>query len=491
MTSYDAVVVGAGPNGLAAAIVLAQAGLSVLVIEGQETIGGGCRSAELTLPGFTHDICAAILSLGVSSPFFRTLPLADHGLEMVYPPAACAHPLDDGTAVIVEHDAANPLAGVDATAATLGPDAAAYRGLMGPVVAHWPAITQDLLGPTPLPPQHLLPFLQFGLRAVTPAATLARTLFRSERARAVFAGMAAHSLLTLEQPLTSAFGVVLSGGAHAVGWPLAKGGSQNFVEALAGLLRSLGGEIVTGWQVASIDELPPHRIALFDVTPRALLNIAGHRFPVSYQRALQRFRYGPGVFKIDWALSGPIPWRAKDVARCAVAHLGGSLEEIAASERAAWRGEHAARPFVLLAQQSLFDPTRAPAGKHTAWAYCHVPHSSSVDMTTAIEAQVERFAPGFRDLILARHTFNAQQMEAYNPNYIGGDINGGVQDLIQHFARPVLYRPYATPAQGVYLCSSSTPPGGGVHGMCGYHAALTALRDLGVALAPYNSRHQQ
>lgn len=477
---YEAVVVGSGPNGLAAAIALARAGLSVLVVEGKETIGGGCRSAELTLPGFIHDICAAILSLGVSSPFFRRLPLAEHGLEMVYPPAACAHPLADGAAVIVEHDAANPPAGVDATAASLGPDAAAYRGLMGSVVANWSAITQDLLGPASLPPQNLLPFLQFGLRAVSPAAALARTLFRGERARAVFAGMAAHSLLPLEQPLTSAFGVVLSAGAHAVGWPLAKGGSQNFVNALANLLRLLGGEIATGWPVTSIDELPPHRIALFDVTPQALLQIAGQRFPASYRRALQRFRYGPGVFKVDWALSGPIPWRAKDVARCAVAHLGGSLEEIAVSERAAWRGEHAGRPFVLLAQPSLFDPTRAPAGKHTAWAYCHVPHGSAVDMTAAIEAQVERFAPGFRDLILARHTFNAQQMAAYNPNYIGGDINGGVQDVRQHFARPVLYRPYATPAKGIYLCSSSTPPGGGVHGMCGYHAALTALRDLGV-----------
>ncbi len=475
----EAIIVGSGPNGLAAAIVLARAGLSVLVIEGQETIGGGCRSAALTLPGFTHDVCATILSLGVSSPFFRTLPLAEHGLEMVYPEASCAHPLDDGTAVIVEHDAANPLAGVDATAATLGPDSAAYRGLVGPVVANWPAITHDLLGPTPLPPRHPLALVQFGLRALSPAHTLARTLFRGERARAVFAGMAAHSLLPLEQPLTSAFGVVLGSGAHAVGWPLARGGSQNFVNALANRLRALGGEIVTGWPIASLDELPPHRIALFDVTPRALLRIAGHRFPASYQRTLRRFRYGPGVFKIDWALSGPIPWRAQGAARCSVVHLGGSFAEIAASERAAWRGEHAERPFVLLAQQSLFDPARAPAGQHTAWAYCHVPHGSPVDMTAAIEAQVERFAPGFRDLILARHTFNAPQMEAYNPNYVGGDINGGVQDMLQHFARPVLYRPYATPAKGIYLCSSSTPPGGGVHGMCGYHAALTVLRDLG------------
>jgi phytoene dehydrogenase-like protein len=481
MISYDSVVVGSGPNGLAAAIVLARAGLSVLVIEGKETIGGGCRSAALTLPGFVHDICAAIFSLGVSSPFFRTLPLAAHGLEMVHAPAACAHPLDDGTAVIVERDATNPLAGVDATAKTLSPDAAAYRGLMGPVVANWSAITQDLLGPTPLPPRQPWPIVQFGLRAVSPAATLAQTIFRGERARAVFAGMAAHSMLPLEQPLTSAFGVVLSGGAHAVGWPLVKGGSQNFAEALAGLLRSLGGEIVTGWRVASIDELPPHRLALCDVTPRALLKIAGHRFPAGYQRALQRFRYGPGVFKMDWALSGPIPWRAQNVARCPVAHLGGPLEEIAASERAAWRGEHAERPFVLLAQPSLFDPTRAPAGQHTAWAYCHVPPGSAVDMTAAIEAQVERFAPGFRDLILARHTFNAPQMEAHNPNYVGGDVNGGVQDLVQHFARPVLVRPYATPAKGIYLCSSSTPPGGGVHGMSGYHAARLALSDLGLA----------
>lgn len=483
MARYEVVVVGAGPNGLAAAITLARAGHATLLIEGQETVGGGCRSAELTLPGFTHDTCAAIVSLAASSPFMASVPLKEHGLEWVYPQASLAHPLDDGTAVVVEHCPDDPLAGVDATAKTLGVDAAAYRGLMSPVVADWPRLTQDLLGPLPLPPRHPLTFAQFGLRALGPAYHVAKALFRGERARAVFAGMSAHAIMPLEHFLTSAFGVVLNGGAHAVGWPMAKGGTQRLAEALAHYLRSLGGEIVTGQTVTSVDDLPPHRVAVFDVTPRQLLRLAGHRLPAGYRRTLERYRYGPGVFKIDWALSGPIPWKAPECARCSVVHLGGTLEEIAAGERAMWRGDHPEWPYVLVAQQTLFDPTRAPAGKHTAWAYCHVPNGSTFDMTARIEAQVERFAPGFRDRILARHTMNTRQVEQHNPNYIGGDINGGVQDVAQQFARPVLFRPYATPVKGLYLCSSATPPGGGVHGMCGYHAALTVLRDLATGRA--------
>ena len=473
--SYDAVIIGSGPNGLAAAITLATAGRRVLVIEGSETIGGGTRSAALTLPGFVHDVCSAIHPLGVASPFFRDLPLAKHGLAWVFPPAAIAHPLDDGTAVLVERS-------VEATAAQLGPDAAAYRRLMGPLAADWRNVLAEMLGPLRFP-RHPLSLLRFGPPALLPAASLARLLFRGERARAVFAGMAAHAIMPLEWPATAAFGLVLGMLAHAVGWPMARGGSQRIADSLAAHLRSLGGEIVTGQWVGRMDDLPPATAALFDVTPRQLESIAGDRLPPSYRRKLRGYRYGPGVFKVDYALDGPAPWRAAECLRAGTVHLGGTLDEIAASERAIWRGEHAAHPYVLFVQQTPFDPTRAPAGKHTAWAYCHVPHGSTVDMTGAIEAQIERFAPGFRDRILARSTRTAAEMAAYNPNYIGGDINGGVQDLRQLFTRPVAsLSPYTTPdfgeasMSGIFLCSSSTPPGGGVHGMCGYWAAQAALR---------------
>jgi phytoene dehydrogenase-like protein len=472
-TDYDAVVVGAGPNGLAAAITLARQGLSVLVLEAEDTIGGGTRTAELTLPGFWHDVCSAVHPLGIGSPFFHQLPLAEHGLEWIHPPTPLAHPLDDGTAALLERS-------IEATGATLGPDAAAYRQLMAPLVADWDKLARDVLGPLPIPPRYPLALARFGLRAVRSAAGLARRLFRDEAARALWAGMAGHSMLPLEASPTAAFGLMLAITGHAVGWPISRGGSQSIADALADHLKTLGGEIITGRLVGSMDELPPARATLLDVTPRQLLHIAGHRLPAGYRRRLAFYRYGPGAFKVDFAMDGPIPWRAEVCRRAGTLHIGGTMGEIAAAERAVWRGEHPQRPFVLLMQPSLFDPTRAPAGKHTVWAYCHVPHGSSLDMTDRIEAQVERFAPGFRDRILARSTKTAVEMESYNPNYIGGAINGGIQDLGQHFARPVLRLvPYSTPVKGLYLCSSSTPPGGGVHGMCGHYAARAALRGIG------------
>ncbi len=467
----DAIVVGSGPNGLAAAIALAQAGVSVLVLEAAATIGGGTRSAELTLPGFTHDVCSAIHPLGVASPFLRTLPLEEHGVEWIYPPAALAHPFDDGTAALLERS-------VEATGATLGEDGDRYRRLMAPLVRNADALLEDLLAPLQRP-RHPLTLAHFGPRAALSANALAHLAFRGERARGFFGGLAAHSMLPLTRPPSAAFGLMLGLLGHAVGWPLARGGSQQIANALASYLRSLGGEIETGREVTSLAELGKPRAVLFDVTPRQFVAIAGEGLPGRYRRRLEGFRYGPGVFKLDWALDGPIPWQATECARAATVHLGCTLAEIVASERAPWQRETSGRPYVLLAQQSLFDPTRAPEGKHTAWAYCHVPNGSTVDMTERIEQQVERFAPGFRDLILARSVMGPAEMEHHNPNYVGGDINGGVADLRQLFTRPVArVSPYTTPLAGVFLCSSSTPPGGGVHGMCGYHAARAALRRL-------------
>jgi phytoene dehydrogenase-like protein len=464
-------VVGAGPNGLAAAIALAGAGWSVLVREARDTVGGGARSAELTLPGFVHDVCSAIHPLAAVSPFFRTLPLADYGLEWITPPAALAHPFEDGTAVVLERS-------VPATGEALGRDAGAYRRLMAPLVADWEKLAADLLGPLRVP-RHPLAAARFGWRALRSARGLAERAFEGERARALFAGLAAHSMLRLEQPATAAFGLVLGALGHVTGWPFPRGGAQRITDALAAYLGTLGGEIVTGAPVESVDELPRSRAVLFDVTPRQLLRLAGHRLPAVYRRQLAGYRYGLGAFKLDWALDGPIPWRAEACARAATVHLGGTLAEIAASERAAWDGQHAARPFVLVAQPSLFDPSRAPAGKHTAWAYCHVPNGSTVDMAGRIEAQIERFAPGFRDRVLARHVMSPAALEQHNANCVGGDINGGAQDLRQLFTRPAIRLvPYSIPVRGWYLCSSSTPPGGGVHGLCGSFAARAALRDL-------------
>jgi phytoene dehydrogenase-like protein len=470
--TYDAVVIGSGPNGLAAAITLAQADRSVLVLEAGATIGGGVRSAELTLPGFLHDTCSAIHPLAASSSFFRALPLHKYGLQWIHPPAPLAHPLDDGMVAVLERS-------VEVTGETLGPDAAAYRKLMIPFVKDWERLAVDMLGPLSIPPHHPLVLARFGLRAVRSARGLAESLFDGERARALFAGMAGHSMLPLERSPTAAFGLVLGIAGHSVGWPIPRGGSQRIADALASYLRSLGGEIMTGWRVESLDELPSSRLILADVTPRQLLGIVGHRLPAGYRRKLQGYRYGPGVFKLDLALDGPIPWKAESCARASTVHVGGTFEEIAAAERAVWQGKHPAKPFVLLAQQSLFDPNRSPQGKHTVWAYCHVPFGSTVDMAQRIEAQIERFAPGFRDRILARSTMSAVDMERYNPNYVGGDINGGIQDLRQLFTRPVpRLVPYSTPVKGLYLCSSSTPPGGGVHGMCGFYAARAALRGI-------------
>lgn len=467
----DAVVVGSGPNGLAAAIELARAGLSVTVIEGAAETGGGLRSAALTLPGFTHDVCSAIHPLGLGSPFFATLPLAEHGLEWIHPPAPLAHPFDDGTAIVLERS-------LDATAAALGRDGEAYRRLLAPLVDHWQQLAAEILGPLRLP-RHPLLLARFARHALQSAAGLAQKHFRDRRAPALLAGLSAHSFLPLEQPTSAAVGLVLGLFGHAVGWPLPRGGSGRIANALASHLIALGGKIETGTPIRSLDQFPPAQLVLLDVTPRQFLALIDAHHPSLYRRQLQRYRYGPGVFKLDWALAGPIPWRAAECARAGTVHLGGTLEEIATNEAAVWRGEHPEKPFVLLTQPSLFDSSRAPAGRHTGWAYCHVPNGSSADLTATIEAQVERFAPGFRELILARHARTAAGYALYNPNCIGGDINGGVQDLRQIIARPTLKAdPYATDIAGVYLCSASTPPGGGVHGMCGYHAARAALRHL-------------
>ncbi|MGZ8437440.1 MAG: phytoene desaturase family protein [Candidatus Limnocylindrales bacterium] len=466
----DAIVVGSGPNGLAAAITLARAGRSVVVYESHATVGGGMRSAELTLPGFIHDICSTVQGTSTASPFFRDLDLARHGVELIDPPAPIAHPLDGGRAAMLERS-------VDATASGLGADGAAYRRLMGPLVRDADKLMDLVLAPIFRVPRHPLAAARFGLPALGSAVGLARGRFRGDEARALLTGLSAHSMLRLDRPVTASFGLVLAITAHAYGWPIVRGGTQRLADALADELRSLGGEIITGHPVTSMDELPTARAVLFDTAPRAFSAIAGVRLPGGYRRRLDGFRYGPGIVKVDWALSMPIPWRAEGAARAGTVHVGGSMDEIRASEAMVSSGRHPERPFVIVVQGSRFDPSRAPEGQHTGWAYCHVPSGSTFDMTDRMEAQVERFAPGFRDTILARSIRLPADIEADNANYVGGDINGGIQDLRQLFTRPVArLDPYSTPTRGIYLCSSSTPPGGGVHGMCGVWAARSALR---------------
>ncbi|HZO28295.1 MAG TPA: NAD(P)/FAD-dependent oxidoreductase [Chloroflexota bacterium] len=469
--AYDAVVVGAGPNGLAAAIVLAKAGRSVLVREASSTAGGGVRSDALTLPGFVHDVCSAIHPLGLASPLFRRLPLDAHGLEWVHPPIPLAHPLDDGSAVLLHQS-------TSATAAGLGRDGAAWRLLMDPFVSRFEQLAPDLLAPL-RPPRHPFLLARFGMLAVQPSSVLTRLLFREPRARALFTGLAGHATLPLTHPPSAAFGLVLGMTGHAVGWPMPRGGAQRIADALVSYLRSLGGEIETNAPVEAIDDLPAHRAVLLDLTPRQVLRIAGSRLTEGYRKELEAFQYGLGTFKVDWALDGPIPWRSPDAARAGTVHLGGTIEEMEQARKEEWAGRPAERPLVLLSQPTLFDPSRAPEGKHTAWGYCHLPNGSPVDMTERIEAQVERFAPGFRDRIIARHTMGPADFERHNPNLVGGDLNGGEATLRQLFFRPALRPvPYATSAPDIFICSSSTPPGGGVHGMCGFHAARTALRRL-------------
>jgi phytoene dehydrogenase-like protein len=467
----DAVVVGAGPNGLAAAITLARSGVKTVLREAAAEVGGGLRSSELTLPGFTHDVCSAVHPLALTSPFFRGLPLSDFGLEWIQSPVALAHPLDDGSAALLERS-------VDVTAEGLGAGGADWRRLFGPFVRAWDQLSPDVLAPPLRPPRHPILMARFGLKAVRSATGLAGRL-GGERARALFAGNAAHSFLPLEAAGTAAFGLLLSSSAHAVGWPIARGGSQRVAEAMAAYFRSLGGEIVTSAPVEHLDELRPARLILLDLSPRQVVRMAADRLPGRYVRALERYRYGPAAFKVDWALDGPVPWTAPECARAATVHLCGTLEEVAASEAAPARGTVHQRPFVLFVQPTLFDASRTPAGKHTAWAYCHVPNGYGGDAYGVIEQQVERFAPGFRDRILARSVLAPADLQRRNANLIGGDITGGMMDLRQVFARPVLHpTPYRTPLRGVYLCSASTPPGGGVHGMCGYHAARAALADF-------------
>jgi phytoene dehydrogenase-like protein len=464
----DAVVVGSGPNGLAAAIEIASAGRSVVVYEAADQIGGGTRTAELTLPGFQHDVCSAVHPLLLASPFFQRVTLSALQIELRFPEVEFAHPLEGGRAVAV-------LRSVDETAATLGSDGDKYVRLMNPLVDDYRSLMIDVLGPLKIP-RHPLALARFGLRAIRSAEGLARR-FETAEARALFAGAAAHSMLPLGNSPTAGVSILLTLLAHAVGWPVVRGGSQRIAEGMARHLESLGGSIVTGTPVSALADVPKARAVLFDVTPRQALAIAGDELPDGYRKKLERYRYGPGVFKIDWALGEGVPWTAETARSAGTVHVGGTFEEIAASEAAINSGAHSPAPYVLVAQQSVCDDSRAPAGKQTLWAYCHVPSGSTEDMTEAIESQIERFAPGFRDVVLERATRNAHDVEQHNGNYVGGDINGGVQDLRQHFFRPVVrFSPYTTPNDRLFICSSSSPPGGGVHGMCGYHAARAALK---------------
>jgi phytoene dehydrogenase-like protein len=469
-TQRRAAVIGAGPNGLAAAIVLAQAGLQVDVFEAEPQLGGGARTLELTLPGFRHDFGSAVHPMAVGSPFFSSLPLREHGLEWIHSPAPLAHPLDDGTAVMLERDLR------DAEVA-LGDDGKQWRRLMGPFAEKWAVLAPEILRPVRLLTSHPLLLAHLGLVGFPSATALAQHWFHNPRTKALFAGLAAHSVLALDEPLSASFGVTLGAAAHAVGWPIPRGGAQSISNALCGRLAQLGGTVKTSTRIDDIASLANYDVTLCDVTPRQLLRLADSRLTPAYKRKLQKYRYGPGVFKVDYALSAPIPWKAAECLRAATVHLGGTIEEIALSEEAMSHGHHAERPFVLLAQPTLFDPTRAPEGRHVAWAYCHVPNGSDFDMLPRLEAQIERFAPGFRDCILQRRVFTPAALESMDANLVGGDIGGGSVDLRQFLFRPTR-RHYATSARDIYLCSSSTPPGGGVHGMCGYNAAKLALSRL-------------
>jgi len=468
-TDYDVIVVGSGPNGLAAAITLQRSGARVLMVESRPQIGGGMRTSEVTLPGFLHDICSAVHPMAMGSPFFARLPLEQFGLRFAWSEYEAAHPLDNGKAAVLARS-------IQDTALGLGADGGAYTQLIKPVADHWNEIASDALGPFSFPGHPLL-MARFGWNALRSASMVAKR-FVTPEARALWAGMAAHSIQPLTNIASAAIGMVLSAAGHRFGWPVPVGGSQAIGNALAAYFRQLGGEIQTGFHVTSLEQLPSHKAVVFDLTPKQLLQIAGDRFPAGYRRQLEKYRYGPGVFKIDFALDGPVPFTAPECRKAITVHLGGTFEEIALSEQLAASGKHSEAPFVLFSQQSIADK-RAPDGKHTGWAYCHVPNGSTKDMTEIIEKQIERFAPGFRDLILARHTMNAVEMENYNPNYVGGDINGGISDLGQLYTRPTLsLTPYRTAAKGIYICSSATPPGGGVHGLCGYHAANVVLKDI-------------
>jgi phytoene dehydrogenase-like protein len=468
--ALDVVVVGSGPNGLAAAIRMVQAGFRTLLVEAHERVGGGLRTEPLTLPGFQHDYCAAIHTMGVISPFYTQLPLAEHGLRWAFPEASVAHPLDDRPAAMLELSLPD-------TAARLGRDARSYTRLLAPFLDDPHGLLHDLLAPLRIP-KHPLALLRFGFYALRPATWLARR-FRTPEARALLAGCAAHSILPLHQWGTGAFGLIFLLTGHIERWPAVRGGAEQLAKALLSYFVSLGGQVQTGLRVTRLDDLPPSRAVLFDLSPKALAEIAGPALPTGYTRRLARYDYGPGVFKVDYALSGPIPWRDPSCARASTVHLGGTFEEIAASEAAVWRGEVPERPYVLLCQQSHFDETRAPPGQHTGYAYCHVPPGSTVDATSFIEAQIERFAPGFRELVLARHVTTPRDFEAHNPSFVGGAITGGAAHLTQLFTRPIArLDPYSTPNPHLFLCSHATPPGGGVHGMCGYHAAESAIRRL-------------
>jgi len=469
-TQRRAFVIGSGPNGLAAAITLARTGRKATVFEAEQQPGGGARTMELTLAGFRHDFGSSVFPMAAASPFFAALPLKRYGLNWIHGDAPLAHPLDDGTAVVLERD-------LTTATAELGCDAGAWRALVQPIVDHWLQFAGDALGPVVRVPNHPLLMAQFGLNAFQPALTLAKSRFASERTRALFAGLAGHSFLGLDQPLSSAIGLILGAAAHVAGWPVAQGGTQAITDALIAQLLDLGGEIRSGTRITSLDQIDAQDAPILcDITPRQLLSMAGDRLRPGYASRIRRFRYGPGAFKIDYALSEPIPWRAAECRRAITVHLGGSMDEIAQSERTVIDGSVSDRPFVLLVQPTLYDATRAPEGKHTAWAYCHVPNGSAFDMTSRIEDQIERFAPGFRDCVLARRVLTPSALESMNANLVGGDINGGELSMNQFMFRPTLGY-YTTGTRNLYLCSSSTPPGGGVHGMCGYHAAHAYLRD--------------